>query len=91
MGLRGSSAAHTEDMPDKAIAEGDPPGERDRQGRWKANEPDAVFEIHVVDGEEGERIAAQHSRIFYEILEWYASQQPPPAAPDDTPNPHSED
>jgi hypothetical protein len=48
-------------MPDRPNSEADRPHERDQQGRWKATEPDAVLEIRMVDGEEGERLARQQA------------------------------
>ncbi|WP_187686633.1 hypothetical protein [Nocardia wallacei] len=40
-------------------------------------EPTASFQIRVVDGEEGERLARQQASVFLEIAQWQARQQAP--------------
>lgn len=48
-----------------------PPNRRRVPNRDVGSEPpDVVVEVRTVDGEEGERLARQQARVFWEVTEW---------------------
>jgi hypothetical protein len=48
-------------------------GQRDRGG-----DLDAVFEVRIADGVDGQRLAAQQARVIYEVMTWWARNRPSP-------------
>ncbi|MFI9504942.1 hypothetical protein [Nocardia sp. NPDC052566] len=64
-------------MPDKAPGPNEPrPTRPSRKEHRRAPEPEAVFKIEYVDGEEGDNIAQRQAEVLHKILRWQAVQKP---------------
>lgn len=49
-------------------------GRRDRTTGQRdcAGDLDAVFEVRVAEGVDGQRLAVQQARVIYEVMAWWA-------------------
>jgi len=39
---------------------------------------EAIFEVRVAEGVDGQRLAAQQARVIYEVMAWWAHNRPSP-------------
>ncbi|GAB0105900.1 hypothetical protein JMUB6875_48820 [Nocardia sp. JMUB6875] len=55
----------------------DPPQQPPRgvRGKRRHPPPEAVFEIVIADGPEGEMLARRQAEVLWEITKWQASRQ----------------
>ena len=41
-------------------------------------DPDVVFDVQIIDGPEGQRLAEQQTRVMREVIEWLARNKSKP-------------